>query len=1138
MLATLTVRAGAIRVPWECGFEADETVEMSEWVLNPGTPNATDKWCIGRAIRSTGKQSLYISTTGGEIASYGNHPNIVMAYRRISFPELTQAKEYDISFDWRSPSESGVLYVFFDYSSKLLDGTDNILQYATANYNPVSNTIPQRVLNNAQYVSSGNYARTQTMSRNATWINSSIDAGAGTTYSVRMTANNSKKEFALVFVWINTNSDSESLTTGACIDNIQISSATARKPQNLKATPLCADSAITLTWEGGLNGYEVGYRKTTSSVWRRYTINSTPGLTQTYTQTDLVDGRYDFRVRGWKKISATEYDTTGYVTLSNILLYCPENSCVNYMDLDNAECGFGPKNDFMHTQKKVDYGSDDILSLHTVNTDPNEYDIRTGGLLPMVPKNAMGSVRLGNWNTPGTNKTHPDNTAGDDLYGSSIVYKYIVDTMSSSLLMIEYAMVLEAAGHSHVEQPLFTVTVLDPNGDPVSGGCGSREFRCPTEEDENMQEIIKRENWHIFSKDDFPVKNKDLGFNSNDIYWKEWTPMGVNLSDYHDKEITIIIESSGCTQGGHYGYGYFTISCARASIETEQCGDKPMISAEAPEGFAYQWYREKDKDIYDGDVTTRDPSDGHLVVVSTSAEFEVERGTDETFICRMFYEDAPECYFELSTRLSPRNPMAAFDTLWVPEDCQNIMRFIDKSQVIEYQKDGSYKLTGLPCEYSEWNVRSLISGERIRGASQTLEFPALITGDSLEITQIAYMADGECDDYLKDTIVVGSIFTPDSLIEMTICDNQYVEFDGEKRMTTGLYLEEYKNQYGCDSLIYLDLTVNPTSKINTVDTISDEMLPFEFHGLYEGRDTLIRVNESTLVPLTKNYQFKLRNHYDCDSTINIRLTIVPVMHDLKVDTLPLICADAGIMELGYEKSKGDFDSLVIAFDELAHQEGIEDMTILHDPYTNPMVEGESFVIPFDATIKPNHYRVEMRFYQHQVCGEPKMFSLPVEIRYASSVIEQKWNDVLVVRNADYNGGYTIKRYQWFKNGLPIEGATQPYLYTPLDFTAEYNVLLHRDDDVLQYTCPVVPVDRSGKKVSDFPTVAQVRQRIRVQMPTAATIRCYAASGVLVGYVKMAAGENSLTMPSNAGCYILRIDYTDGKQDVCEMLIVP
>jgi hypothetical protein len=640
LLVSVLSRAQQISVPWTCGFEAEETVEMSQWVLNPGTSDATDLWTIGNAGSSEGMQSLYISTDGGTTASKGTNRNIVMAYRLINLP--VRAAEYFVSFDYRQPSNEGTMYVFLDYASTLISGTDNyqILQYASSSR---ADGIPTKVLDQARWVStqmpSTASSRTQEMRNTPEWCNVTIDCGEGMNYSDRFTTNTSKRQLALVFVWVNRNSV-DTAGIGACIDNVQIASATVAKPTNLKAYYQCADSSITIRWEGGLDGYMVGYRKSSAGSWRTYTYTgNTAATSHSYKVGGLKDGTYDFRVCGWKKYFANnkwQIDTTGYVSVSNILLYCPENQCINFAALDQADCGYGDETDLAIIHEKVDFGADDVLSFHTVNTDQNAYDIRTLNRLKIIPDNAMVSVRIGNWYSPSNNKNNPKNKLVDqngkpqNIFGQSISYQFVVDSATAAILLLRYAMVLEySSGHGREQMPYMKLTVYDEYGDIVGGICGQQLFYCPAASDESPDEQEQRfreEKWQIVTKEELPAKNIDLGFTGNEIYWKDWSTMGLNLSEYDGKLLRVVVEARGCSPGAHYGYGYFTLGCSDGKIKTNDNN-----SFEAPDGFNYRWYLKDNPDV----------------TLATTQAFYIDSLDSRIYNVDVIFQEDTSCYFTL-----------------------------------------------------------------------------------------------------------------------------------------------------------------------------------------------------------------------------------------------------------------------------------------------------------------------------------------------------------------------------------------------------------------------------------------------------------------------------------------------------------
>ena len=86
------------------------------------------------------------------------------------------------------------------------------------------------------------------------------------------------------------------------------------------------------------------------------------------------------------------------------------------------------------------------------------------------------------------------------------------------------------------------------------------------------------------------------------------------------------------------------------------------------------------------------------------------------------------------------------------------------------------------------------------------------------------------------------------------------------------------------------------------------------------------------------------------------------------------------------------------------------------------------------------------------------------LRYSSSLIQQRWDDVLGILNADHNGGYTFSSYQWLRNGQPVAEAVLPYLYVPEKLRAgdEYAVMLYVEGDergipTCSYVIPATPV---------------------------------------------------------------------------------
>lgn len=1141
-ISAVTQATPQIRVPWQCSFE--ETEDLSDWILNQGTSAAQDQWVIGDATRSDGKRSLYISTNGGQMAIAGGNQNTVMAYRKIHFPEHASGiKQYDISFDWKALG-NGVLYVYFGYYSRLITGTNNILQYANANS---SISLDKGALGNAQYVYTTNYARRQTMQNEQRWRNVSIDAGPNTTYTIGLSAKNAKSDYALVFVWVNKNTNSEEVDMGACIDNIQIASAKYEKPKDLQAIMQCEDSSFIVRWTGNVNDYSVEYRRNNQSSWRRYTWQDKAPSFQ-FKIPSLKEGVYDFRVRGWAKDPATGVvDTTAYTVLNGRTLLCLENHCINYVDFERANCTYGLYRNGIdpYTYKGyIDYGPDEVSSYHTVHTDIEEYDIRTNNKLKTVPDNEYASVRLGTWLSPSSNKMTVGDSVSVNIGGYSITYDLTVDTATQALLLLKYAMVMEQA-HEGNDRAYFRLEILDEDGVVLDSDCGSKEFYCPAD-----SAAAIAAGWTVYSSKQFPFKNKEMGLNGNNIYWKDWTTMGINLLSQsgvkHGDHLKVRIIARGCTVGGHYCYGYFTLNCASATIETDQCSGNPKVTAEAPLGFTYMWFKEKNRDLFERGVGT--DADGEKVVVSREADLNVVAGDTNIYVCRMADLIEPSCYFELKTRLSPRSPMPMFRHTPVVVNCQNVVQFKDSARVMDYGADGRVQITAEPCEFSDFTIRSLVSGKQYTNSNQMFTFVAEPTGDTLLVTQTSYMEDATCVKTKDTTIVIPDITSRDSIITDTVCRNIGYTFYGEHLVQTGIYTHTMKNRFGCDSLEILNLTVNPVGNAVVIDTISSVQLPYVLQGMYKGTHVTYDRGRVEEYATTQNYTVKFSNTYDCDSTVNLQLTVIPQLSASAFlveseQNTPYYCANGGSMSIAYLIQYGDFDSLRISFDNMGHQQNLRDTIIYHNPYAALTTRQEELVFPYSDAIVPNRYPVKAEFFQHPVCGNI-VENLLLDVRYSSSILQQMWSDAIFIRNAEHNGGYTFSEYQWYEEGKPIPGANKPYLYQPLNTNYEYCVLLTRvSDNVKQFTCTIMPeewteVDDVSVNVNDIPTLLHIGQEVIINTSTEAVVSIYTPTGLLCSSAMSQQGVASIVVPDIVGCYILHIQYDNASALSKTIMVIP
>jgi gliding motility-associated-like protein len=122
-----------------------------------------------------------------------------------------------------------------------------------------------------------------------------------------------------------------------------------------------------------------------------------------------------------------------------------------------------------------------------------------------------------------------------------------------------------------------------------------------------------------------------------------------------------------------------------------------------------------------------------------------------------------------------------------------------------------------------------------------------------------FILNGCSSDTLIETITVNPIYS--ILIDTTICSNEFYLFGDQNLNTAGSYTLALQTIQGCDSIINLNLSINPAYDI-LLDTAICDGEVFEFQG--------------QSMTTTGNYPFYLQTNLGCDSTITYNLIVYPI----------------------------------------------------------------------------------------------------------------------------------------------------------------------------------------------------------------------------------------------------------------------
>lgn len=1107
------MHAQAISVPYSMGFETVgfDSIEATSWVLNPGddvgTIHCRDKWYIGRAIREAGQQSLYISCDTNKTASYGSRPCTQYVYRDILLPAGT----YDISFDWYCEGGAGS-YLAMGY----------VLNSTNLTANGSSGTIPTNV---ATYLKANNL---QGRSENK-WKNESVSF-----------VSNGTRTYRLFFVWVNNNTDATIQSVGACVDNIQITSANCKRPTNINAVALTCDSVF-VSWTGSSSEYELQYRENGSNYWHKV-IGITGGTMGSTVLEGLNENTYDIRVRG-----ICTPDTSAWAYETGFIVFCPEKHCINYVNLTDPNivtCTYGSGYDGYYTNPQcayqnvgvIDYGPENQMSRHTVNWDRTATDPRTGNALLLVPSGEFASVRLGNWNIHGE--------------AESISYLYTVDSTSAILLM-KYAVVLEyPSSHDPDEMPRFVLDILDEQGNMIDPTCGHCDF---------------------YARAGAPGWQSASG---GSVVFKPWTLVGLNLEQYAGQTIKIRLTTYDCSLEGHYGYAYFTLGCASATISTTSCASDASVqmSLTAPAGFNYEWYN----------------SQGRLV--SRNRILDVASSDTTTYRCRLVSTENPSCYFELRSQCLPQQPVSEFSYQYNPSDCKNLVDFQESSFIRTTYNNDTVDHRDRKCDDFAWEFWGPGGFQKTSNRpNPSIEFPAAGGIYSVKLTSIA---GGECSADTVMQITLPKIQDYYFDFDTTICQGQSIQFGDQIIFSSGEHTIPMKTRAGCDSILHINVTVNPTYS-QTLDTVAicygDDWC---VDGDCYGRKT------------TGMFIRNLSTVLGCDSTmmqwVIVRDSIAPVVTQDSIDLdalkftadlhftgtgynrvvfngdtmdydgVELMIRDLGVgyytveylseydcsyvetiliggaclgvtvadqtecqdgkpvVEYPFVVDSGMVTTYSIRFSDDAKAVGFEDTTKC-EPLSDS--EGYTIVVPVPSGAAPGVYEATIIFAD-PVCGDLPV-PVTVTVTYPTSIIFMRWGDLISIKNAEAAGYdpayYTFTNYQWMLDGMPIVGAIESYWYQEggLDMDGAYSVVLTLADGTVLETCPYIPsvamsVEDTEADVFLVANTGRAGESLPVGVGSEATATIYSAAGQMVSEQTLHAGANLLTLPRVGGIYILNV----------------
>jgi hypothetical protein len=244
------------------------------------------------------------------------------------------------------------------------------------------------------------------------------------------------------------------------------------------------------------------------------------------------------------------------------------------------------------------------------------------------------------------------------------------------------------------------------------------------------------------------------------------------------------------------------------------------------------------------------------------------------------------------------------------------------------------------------------------------------------------------------------------------------------------------------------------------------------------------------------------------------------------DSIAAVCIDENDLIVPYNLISGDI---------YTYTAQIVADTFSYDLAENLTPENDQLVIPMPNEVKPGIYKLDLQF--GETCeGGLESLVLPLEIYYSKNILVQRWGDVLSVTNENFNGNYKFTAYQWFKNGVAIDGATSSILYIEdgLDLNAAYSVLLTREsDNVVLMSCNADLFDYSSNE-TQLIVFSGKTSNITVDSKQNARAKIWTTSGLLLKECVIETGVTCIELTK--GLFIIEFIFENNHREIHQVVV--
>ncbi len=472
---------------------------------------------------------------------------------------------------------------------------------------------------------------------------------------------------------------------------------------------------------------------------------------------------------------------------------------------------------------------------------------------------------------------------------------------------------------------------------------------------------------------------------------------------------------------------------------------------------------------------------------------------------------------------------------------------------------------------SDWDQIPLCAGDTL-----------YISGDTITQPGLYQYSKRSCKACPLDSVYRVEVFKATAyespLIKVVTCSNDTFKVGGKPLLRSGMHDVVLKTIYGCDSIIHVDLTINPSYFIIDTTITTVDYKPIIWRGNTYNTTGIHKVYFSTIkdcdsihaldlfVIETKRvivdeeicfgdtlrwrgreltepgtYSDTILNYASHTSVIyTLNLGVVSPTFIRSAELMDTCCADNEEFRIRINYRGVRPEMYNVYFDESAHDAGFKD--VINQPFgQDPTIvvvpipkKTQSLGLGHSDYVRPDFYTIVVEL-DNSVCGVSRSDKMKLEVRYPSWIIEQNWDNVVAPLAPTYNGGYQFGAYEWYINGMLVNNGGMNYLYS--------NSLKENDQVVMKVTrmgdnyalrtCPLTITkakpDKYENPILITPSSTPRHQPdVTIQSQEEGEYFVFSSTGHLIEKGNLEEeGELKVTLPSVAGCYIIQANTKTG-----------